>query len=104
MIGLKTRFCIHEGNTEISTCDVDRVDTAKTVDRDLRLSIDDEVTAGTAKASVALTDIVQMSERGMESDDTELKLYKAVVLPTLLYACETWTIYQVMSRDLTIST
>ena len=26
--------------------------------------------------------------------DTKLKVYKAVVLPTLLYACETWIIYQ----------
>ena len=26
--------------------------------------------------------------------DTKLKVYKAVVLPTLLYACETWTVYQ----------
>ena len=26
--------------------------------------------------------------------DTKLKVYKAVVLPTLLYACETWTIYE----------
>ena len=26
--------------------------------------------------------------------DTKLKVYKAVVLPTLLYACKTWTIYQ----------
>ena len=25
---------------------------------------------------------------------TGLKMYKAVVLPTLLYACETWTVYQ----------
>ena len=25
--------------------------------------------------------------------DTKLKVYKAVVLPTLLYACETWTVY-----------
>ena len=25
---------------------------------------------------------------------TKLKVYKAVVLPTLLYACETWTVYQ----------
>ena len=36
--------------------------------------IDDEVTARIAKACVAL--------------------YKAVVLPTLLYACENWTVYQ----------
>ena len=26
--------------------------------------------------------------------DTKLKVYKAVVLPTLLYVCETWTVYQ----------
>ena len=26
--------------------------------------------------------------------DTKLKVYKAVVLPTLLHACETWTVYQ----------
>ena len=26
--------------------------------------------------------------------DKKLKVYKAVVLPTLLYACETWTVYQ----------
>ena len=26
--------------------------------------------------------------------DTNLKVYRSVVLPTLLYACETWTVYQ----------
>ena len=26
--------------------------------------------------------------------DAKLKVYKAVVLPTVLYACETWTVYQ----------
>ena len=30
----------------------------------------------------------------VESDDTNLKVYRSVVLPTLLYACETWTVYQ----------
>ena len=31
----------------------------------------------------------------MESDiDTKLKVYRSVVLPTLLYASETWTVYQ----------
>ena len=57
--------------------------------------IDDEVTAKTAKASVALADFLQMSGSGMESDlDTKLKVYKAVVLTTLLYTCETRTVYQ----------
>ena len=36
-------------------------------------------------------DYVQMSGSAMESS---LKVYKAVILPTLLCACETWTVYQ----------
>ena len=32
--------------------------------------------------------------------DTKLKVYKAVVLPTLLYACETWIVYQRHSKRL----
>ena len=57
--------------------------------------IDDEVTARTAKASVAF-DILRTNvwERNGIRLDTKLKFYKAVVLPTLLYACETWTLYQ----------
>ena len=30
----------------------------------------------------------------------KLKVYKAVVLPTLLYACETWTVYQRHAKKL----
>ena len=33
-------------------------------------------------------------ERNGINLDTKLKVYTAVVLPTLLYACETWTVYQ----------
>ena len=36
----------------------------------------------------------------MESDDTKLKVYRSVVLPTLLYACETWTVYQQHAKRL----
>ena len=32
--------------------------------------------------------------------DTKLKVYKADVLPTLLYACETWTVYQCHAKKL----
>ena len=32
--------------------------------------------------------------------DTKLKVYKAFVLPTLLYACETWTVYQHHAKKL----
>ena len=35
--------------------------------------------------------------------DTKLKVYRSVVLPTLLYACETWIVYQRMSKDFATS-
>ena len=59
------------------------------------MQIDDEVNARIAKANTAFGRL-----RGSVWDqsgirlDTKLKVYKAVVLPTLLYACETWTVYQ----------
>ena len=57
--------------------------------------IDDEVTARIAKASVAFgRPRANVWERNGITLDTKLKVYKAVVLPTLLYACETWTVYQ----------
>ena len=31
---------------------------------------------------------------------TKLKVFKAVLLPTLLYACETWTVYQRHAKKL----
>ena len=57
--------------------------------------IDDEVNARIAKGSAAfgrLRDSVW--DRSGIRLDRKLKVYKAVVLPTLLYACETWTVYQ----------
>ena len=57
--------------------------------------IDDEITARIAKASVAFGRLrANVWERNRIKLDTKLKVYKAVVLPTLLYACETWTVYQ----------
>ena len=50
--------------------------------------IDAEVNARIAKASGSVRD-----RTGIKLD-TKLKVYKAVVLPTLLYACVTWRIYQ----------
>ena len=61
--------------------------------------IDDKVNARIAKASAAFADYVEVFGRGSIWDrsgirpDTKLKVYRSVVLPTLLYACETWTIY-----------
>ena len=63
--------------------------------------IDDEVTARTAKASVASGRLrTNVWERNGIRLDTKLKVYKAVVLPTLLYACETWTVYQRHAKKL----
>ena len=59
------------------------------------MHIDDEINARIAKASAAFGRL-----RGCVWDrsgirlDTKLKVYKVVMLPTLLYACETWTVYQ----------
>ena len=63
--------------------------------------IDDEATARTAKASVAFgRHRTNVWERNGLRLDTKLKVYKAVVLPTLLYACETWTVYQRHAKKL----
>ena len=63
--------------------------------------IDDEVTARTAKASVAFGRLRKnVWERNGIRLDTKLKVYKAVVLPILLYACETWTVYQRHAKKL----
>ena len=63
--------------------------------------IDDEVTARTAKASVAFGRLrTNVWERNGIGLDTKLKVYKAVVLPTLSYACETWTVYQRHAKKL----
>ena len=57
--------------------------------------IDDEVNARIAKASAAFGRLCgSVWARSGIRLDTKLKVYKAVVLPTLLYACETWTVYQ----------
>ena len=34
--------------------------------------------------------------------DTKLKVYRAVVLPSLLYACETWTVYSWHAKQLNV--
>ena len=57
--------------------------------------IDEEVTARIAKARVAFVRLrANVWEQNGIKLDTQLKVFKAVVLPTLLYACETWTVCQ----------
>ena len=41
-----------------------------------------------------LAGYVEVFGTEMESDDKKLKIYRSGLLQTLLYACETWTVYQ----------
>jgi len=65
------------------------------------LVIEDEVNARIAKANVAFGRLRSnvWSRRGI-SLPTKPKFYRAIALPMLLYACETWTIYQRHARKL----
>ena len=57
--------------------------------------IDDEVNARMANASAAFGRLHgSIWDRSEIRLDTKLKVYRSVVLPTLLYAYETWTVYQ----------
>ena len=57
--------------------------------------IDDEVNARIAKASAAFGRLRRsIWDRSGIRLDTKLKLYRSGVLPTLLYASETWTVNQ----------
>ena len=56
-------------------------------------NIDAEVTNRIAKASSAFRRLKKsVWERRGISQSTKVKVYRAVVLATLLYGCETWTI------------
>ena len=61
---------------------------------------DDEVNARIAKASAAFSRLRgSILDRSGIRLDTKLKVYRSV-LPTLLYACETWTVYQQHAKRL----
>ena len=60
-----------------------------------------EVTARIAKASVAFGGLLaNVWERNGIKLDTKLKVYKDVVLLTLLYVSETWSVYQSRAKTL----
>jgi len=64
-------------------------------------TIDDEVTSRIAKASSAYGRLrSNVWERRGIRIDTKLAVYRAVVLTTLLYASETWTVYARHARQL----
>ena len=55
----------------------------------------DEVIARVAKPSAAFRRLRgSIWDRNGKRLDTKLKVYRSVVLSTLLYECETWTVYQ----------
>uniref|UniRef100_A0A803TRR0 ribonuclease H n=1 Tax=Anolis carolinensis TaxID=28377 RepID=A0A803TRR0_ANOCA len=60
-----------------------------------KVNIDTEIKHRLSSASAAF---FQMKQRVFEDRDirrdTKVLVYKAIVLPTLLYACETWTVYR----------
>lgn len=61
------------------------------------VNIDAEVNKRISKASVAFWRLREnVCERRGRSFTTKLKVYRALFLTTLFYACETWTVY---SRD-----
>jgi hypothetical protein len=63
--------------------------------------IDDEVNARLAKASVAFCRLYKnvWDIRG-NTTETKIKVYRAVVLTTLLCDCEAWIVYQRHARKL----
>nr|VZI14293.1 unnamed protein product [Spirometra erinaceieuropaei] len=63
--------------------------------------IDDEVANRISKASQAFGHLQSTvwNRHGLQQS-TKLKMYKAVILPTLLYGAETWTVYTKQARRL----
>ena len=58
-------------------------------------SLDKEITSRVRKASQALGCLSnRLLNHHTVTLDTKLKVYRAVVLSSLLYGCETWTIYR----------
>ena len=65
------------------------------------MHIDDEVNARIAKASAAFGRLRgSVWDRSGIRRDIKLKVYRAVVMPTLFYACKTWTVYQKHAKRL----
>ena len=66
-----------------------------------RTNIDDEIKNRIAKASSAFGRLKKkVWERREISQSARVKVYKAVVLTTLLYGCEAWTVYRHHEKQL----
>ena len=66
-----------------------------------QVRIDREVDARIAKASAAFGRLRKKvwDRKGIQLE-TKLKVYSAIVLPSLLYGCETWTVYSPHAKKL----
>ena len=63
--------------------------------------IDDEISGRIAKANAAFGKLRnKVWERNGLSLETKMQVYKAVILPSLLYSCETWTVYSCHAKQL----
>ena len=63
--------------------------------------IDGEINSRIAKASAAFDRLCEkVWDRTGIRGDIKLKVYQAIVLPALLYGCETWTVYQCHAKKL----
>ena len=65
------------------------------------VAIDDEINTRLAKASAAFGRLHKnvWDRRGITTE-TKIKVYKAVVLTTMLYGFESWTVYQRHARTM----
>ena len=65
------------------------------------VNIDDEIQCRLAKASSAFGQLSQQvwNRRGIRLE-TKIKVYRAAVMTTLLYGCESWTVYSRHARKL----
>ncbi|KAJ8359180.1 hypothetical protein SKAU_G00157050 [Synaphobranchus kaupii] len=62
---------------------------------------DDEVNIRIVKVSAAFGRLLDsVWERAGIKQETKLKVYQAVILPTFLYGCEAWIVYQRYARKL----
>ena len=65
------------------------------------VNIDEEVVCKIARASTAFSRLKdQVWDRQGLRLETKLKVYRAVILPSLLYAWETWTVYSRHAKQL----
>ncbi|VDL96218.1 unnamed protein product [Schistocephalus solidus] len=93
-----TQRGIQCSSNQCQRCSTQNVETfaylGSTLSRNTR--IDDEVAERISKASQAFGRL----QASVRNRHTKLKMYKAVVLTTLLYGAETWTVYSNQARKL----